>query len=99
MIHMNGVLFYVPNCLIIVAFLVYIIQVLIGRTQKITNSDGFNVTKDMLNEYDSINIIENKSYFTIYNIKRKVIKIASKYYYGNSISSIAIPLMEAGISV
>ena len=65
----------------------------------ITKSNGFDVTKDMISQYNSINIIENNSYFTVYNIKRKVIKIASKCYYGSSISDISLPLIEAGISV
>ena len=55
------------------------------NNKKITDNDGFNVTKDILSEYDSINIIENKSIFTVYNLKRKVIKIASKRYYGKHI--------------
>ncbi len=88
---------YVANGLIIIAFLWYLILVLMNN-KKITDSDGFNTTKDILSEYDSINIIENKSIFTVYNLKRKVIKIASKRYYGNSLSDIALPLMEAGIS-
>ena len=88
---------YVANGLIIIAFLWYLILVLMNN-KKITDSDGFNTTKDILSEYDSINIIENKSIFTVYNLKRKVIKIASKRYYGNGLSDIAIPLMEAGIS-
>ena len=72
--------------------------VLIGRRKKITNSDGFNVTKDILNEYNSINIILSKSYFTVYNIKRRVIKMAKSCYSGNTLSDISIPLIEAGIS-
>ena len=96
---MINYLVYISDGLIIVGIISYLLLVFVNNNKKITNSDGFNITKDILNEYDSINIIENKSYFTIYNIKRRVIKVASKYYYGNSISSIAIPLMEAGIYV
>lgn len=91
------ILMYIANILIILAFLWYLLLVFINNS-KFTESDGFNVTKDILSEYDSINIIENKSIFTVYNLKRKVIKIASKRYYGNTLSDIAIPLMEAGIS-
>ena len=89
---------YISNGLIILAFIAYIILILINRKIK-TNNDGFNTTKDILNEYDSINIIETKSIITTYNIKRKVIKLSSKCYYGNSVSDIGISLMEAGISV
>ena len=95
---MINILMYIANGLIIISFIGYFLLILMSRNKKITDSDGFNVTKDILNEFDSINIIENKSLFTIYNIKRKVIKIASKCYYGNSVSDIGIPLMKAGIS-
>lgn len=95
---MSIILMYAANGLIIIAFLWYLLLCLINNNKKITDSDGFNVTKDILSEYDSINIIENKSIFTIYNLRRKVIKIASKRYYGSSLSDVAIPLMEAGIS-
>lgn len=93
------ILMYIANGLIIFAFLWYLLLVILNSNNKFTESDGFNVTKDILSEYDSINIIENKSIFTVYNLKRKVIKIASKRYYGNSLSDVAIPLMEAGVSV
>lgn len=92
------ILMYIANGLIIFAFLWYLLLVILNSNNKFTESDGFNVTKDILSEYDSINIIENKSIFTVYNLKRKVIKIASKRYYGNSLSDVAIPLMEAGVS-
>lgn len=91
------ILMYIANSLIIIAFLWYLLLILINN-KKVTDSNGFNITKDILSEYDSINIIENKSIFTIYNLKRKVIKIASKCYYGNTLSDVAIPLMESGIS-
>ncbi len=95
---MSEILLYVTNGLIIFSFILYFILILVGRRREITGSDGFNITKDMLDEYDSINIVENKGYFTVYNIKRKVIRIASRCYYGKSVSDIAIPLIEAGIS-
>lgn len=95
---MVNILMYIANCFIIFGFVGYFIMILVNKRKKITNSDGFNITKDILHEYDSINIVENTGIFTIYNIKRKVIKIASKCYYGNGISDVGIPLMEAGIS-
>ena len=67
--------------------------------KKVTDNNGFDVTKDIISEYNSINVIENKNYFTIYNIKRKVIKLSTKCYYGNRISDISLSLMEAGISI
>lgn len=95
---MNLFLFYLSNGLIILAFAIYILLFLVNQKKSITTSNGFNITKDILNEYESINIIENKGYFTIYNIKRRVIKIASSNYYGNTLSNIVIPLIESGIS-
>lgn len=95
---MINILTYISSGLIALGFILYFVLILLNRN-KITNNDGFNVTKDILNEYDSINIIETKSIITTYNIKRKVIKLSSKCYYGNSISDIGISLMEAGISV
>ena len=95
---MIEILLYLSNSLIIFSFLAYFILFLINKRKKVTNSDGFNITKDILHDYDRINIIESTNYFTIYNIKRKVIKIASKCYYGNSVSDISIPLIESGIS-
>ena len=95
---MNQIILYVTNGLVILSFICYFILVLIGRTKKVTNSDGFNITKDIIHEYNSINIILSKSYFTIYNIKRRVIRMAKRCYYGNTVSDIAISLIEAGIS-
>ena len=70
---MNLFLFYLSNGLIILTFAIYILLFLVNQKKSITTSDGFSITKDILHEYDSINIIENKGYFTIYNIKRRVI--------------------------
>lgn len=96
---MIEILLYISNGLIILGYITYILLILIGRNKEISNSDGFDVTKDIISEYNSINIIENNGYFTIYNIKRKVIKLATKCYYGKDISSISLSLTEAGISV
>lgn len=95
---MIKILIYLSDALIVSGFISYFLLIMFYK-KKLTDTDGFNITKDILNDYDSINIIENNSYFTIYNVKRKVIKIASKCYYGKSISSLSIPLMEAGISI
>ena len=95
---MVNVLICVANVLIFGGLIGYLVLIIING-KKVTNLDGFNFTKDILDEYDSINIVENKSIFTIYDIRRKVIRIASKNYYGKSISDISIPLIEAGISI
>ena len=95
---MVEILMYISNGLIVLSFIMYFILILIGRMKEVTDSDGFNITKDILHEYNSINIVLSKSYLTVYNIKRRVIRMANRCYYGNTISDIAISLIEAGIS-
>lgn len=95
---MINILLYLSTGLILVGFIGYILLIMLGD-KKVTDSDGFNITKDIISKYNTINIIESKNYFTMYNIKRKVIKLSSKCYYGNDISSISVALIEAGISV
>ena len=46
-----------------------------------------------------INIIENTGIISYYNLRRGVIKLSSKSYYGSDLSHIGIGLMEAGVSV
>lgn len=95
---MINILLYLSTGLILVGFIGYILLIMLGD-KKVADSDGFNITKDIISKYNTINIIESKNYFTMYNIKRKVIKLSSKCYYGNDISSISVALIEAGISV
>lgn len=96
---MIEILLYVSTGMIIFAYLGYFLMIFMGRSKIVSKSDGFDVTKDIISEYNSINIIESRGYFTIYNIKRRVIKLATKSYYGKDLSSIALSLNEAGISV
>lgn len=90
---------YVSNGLIIISFISYFIILLIGSRLKISNNSGFDVTKDIISEYNSINVIESRGYFSIYNIKRKVIKLSSMCYYGFDLTSISLSIIESGISV
>lgn len=96
---MDIILLYVSMGLIIFGYIYYFLLLLIGRVKNISNSSGFDVTKDIISEYDSINVIESKNYFTVYNIKRKVIKLATDSYYGKDLSAISLSLIEAGISI
>ena len=96
---MIEILLYISSGLIIFGYIFYLVIILIGRSKIVSDIDGFDVTKDIISEYDSINIIENNGYFTVYNLKRKVIKLATKCYYGKDISSVSLALIEAGISV
>lgn len=96
---MIDLLLYITNGLIIFSYLFYLLMMLINNKKIVSESTGFDISKDMISEYNSINIIENKGYFTVYNIRRKVIKLATNCYYGSSISAISTSLMESGISV
>ena len=93
------ILLYVSTGLVLVAFIGYFLLMLIGRGSEVSKSDGFDVTKDIISEYNSINVIETRGYFSVYNIKRKVIKLATGCYYGKDLSSVSVSLMEAGVSV
>ena len=96
---MLDIILYISSGMILFAYLGYFLLILINRNKIVSNSDGFDVTKDIISEYNSINIIETTGYFTVYNIKRKVIKLASKCYYGKDLSSMSLALNEAGISI
>lgn len=95
---MVNILLYVSSLIIIFSFVIYFLM-LILTNNKINKSNGFDITKDIISEYNSINVIESKGYITNYNIKRRVIKLSTKVYYGNKVSDIALALIEAGISI
>lgn len=96
---MLNILMYVSSGLVIIAFVTYFLLILLNSKKKISKCNGFDVTKDIIFKYNSINVIESKSYFTLYNIKRKVIKLATRSYYGTDLGSISLSLIEAGISI
>lgn len=96
---MVNMLLYLSTGLILGGFILYFLIVILGSRKNVSKSNGFNITKDLISEYDAINIIENKNYFTVYNMKRRVIKLSSKCYYGHDLSSISLSLIEAGISI
>lgn len=92
------ILDYIVMGFILGGYLYYILIVL-GNRNKISEESSFNIIKDLIHNYNSINVILNECIFTIYNIKRRVIKLSNKCYYGKSLSDVGISLMEAGISV
>lgn len=96
---MIEILKYISSGLIIISFICYLLNILINKGKKISDDDGFNITKDIIQEYDMINIIENTGIISYYNLRRGVIKLSSKSYYGSDLSHISIGLMEAGVSV
>lgn len=95
---MLNILLYVSSGILLFSLVGYFLLIIISN-KKITNSSGFDITKDIISEYNSINVIESKNYFTIYNIKRRVIRLSTKCYYGNTLSDISLSLIEAGISI
>ena len=94
---MDSILFYATNILMALAYILYLLLLLINNRDSITGTDGFNITNDALNDDSRINIVERKGYITFYNIKRKIIEIASKSYYGKTITDVSIPLIELGV--
>lgn len=95
---MSNILIYISTGFILFAYLGYFIFILFEKNKNISDNSGFEVTKDIISEYDSINVIERKGYFSFYNIKRKVVKLSTSSYYGKDLSSISLSLLEAGIS-
>ena len=95
----SEIFLYTSIGLVLGGYILYFLLIFIGRMKNLGEYTGFDITKDIISEYDSINVIENRGYFTIYNIKRKVIKIATNCYYGKDLSSLSISLIEAGLSV
>ena len=96
---MINILLYVSNGLILISLFFYLLLILINKNRKITNETGFDITKNITSEFDRINIIASNGKITYYNPKRKVIRLNNNCYYGNDVSSIAVSLVEAGISV
>lgn len=96
---MDMILLYSSNGIVILGFILYFLLIIVGSRKNVSKDSGFDITKDIISEYNSINVIETKSYFSIYNIKRRVIKLSSRCYYGRDLSSISLSLIEAGISI
>ena len=96
---MIDILMILSSLLIIFSFIGYIFLIIINRKNTVSESNGFDISKDIISKYNSINIIESTGYFTFYNIKSKVIKLSSKCYYGKDLVSVSLSLIEAGISI
>ena len=95
---MDMFLMYISSFLIIFAYVGYFVMIFIGNRDKVSKDNGFDVSKDILSCYNNINIILSKGYFSFYNIRRKVIKLASFCYEGRSLSAICLSLLEVGVS-
>lgn len=95
---MVNILLYVSTGIIVLSMIGYFIMILLNN-KIVAESNGFDITKEMISEYNMINVIESKNYFSFYNIKRRIIKLSSKIYYGNDIGSLSVSLIEAGIAI
>lgn len=96
---MINILKCISSLFIIIPILYYGLSILINSHKKISDDTGFNITKDIISEYNTINIIENTGIISYYNLKRKIIKLSKNSYYGNNLSYISIALLSASISV
>lgn len=96
---MINIILYFSIGLILLGYCYYIYLYITYNNTKITDDNGFLIIKDIISIYDKINVILGEGKFNIYNIKRKVIKLNNKTYYGNDLSNISLGLMEAGLSV
>lgn len=92
---MLNVLLYLSTGLIIFVFIFYMLLVLFSKNNDLDNT-GFDISNELLSSYDGIKIIFSKGLFSYYDIKRKIIKLNQKCYYGKSISDISISLIETG---
>ena len=95
--NLTNLLLYVTNILIIISYILHFLLQFYNNKYKISGTTGFNITNDTLNEDNRINIVEKKGYITVYNLKKRVIEIATKNYYGSTITDFGIPLIELGI--
>lgn len=62
---------------------------------------GYDIAKEVLdnNNIDDVNIIESKDEGNLYNVRRKVIKLSTKTYYGKSNYDMALALHEASHAI
>lgn len=90
---------YIGSGLIILGYLGYLLVYLINKGKIISKDNGFNISKETLLENDTINVIEVKKLISYYDIKRRVIKLDTKTYYGMDASSLMIVLNEVATSV
>ena len=57
---MLDILLYISIGIIILGYIYYLLLILFGRIKKVSKNEGFDVAKDIISEYNNINIIESK---------------------------------------
>ncbi len=81
------------------SYLYLLFQYLNNKHKKIEKYTGFDIAKEITNDYDNINIVESKEvYISKYNTKRKVIRLTKNTYNSNNFFSLAIALILSGYS-
>jgi Zn-dependent membrane protease YugP len=95
---MENYLLYVSSFVIFFSFLLYLLMIIFGN-KKVSDEACFGVLLDELFNYDGIKIVLSKGKISYYDLKRKVIKLTEKCYYGNSVSSFSVMLTELGYFV
>ena len=96
----GNLLFVLGGILLFVAYVRIFICYLINRKEFVDDVNGFDVTKEILSNYDEINIVESKEVFlSQYKLKRGVIRLNSNNYEGNNIFCFSIVSQLAGYSL
>ena len=64
---MLDILLYISSFLIIISFVGYLL-LLCFNNKKITDSNSFNIVKEIISDYDIINVIESKTEIIFFNL-------------------------------
>ena len=96
----SNVLLVVSVGIVILSYLMIFINFLRYINKRIDNYSGFDIAKEITDNYDSINIVNSSDVvFSIYDIKRNVIRMNNKNYDGNSYFDLAVSSVLAGYSL
>lgn len=96
---LSNMLLIILVCLVGSSYLILLINWITNKNNKIDNYNGFDIAKEITSNYDEINIVSCNDMFSMYDLKRNVIRLNNKNYEGNSFVDISIGAMLAGISL
>ena len=95
----------ISNIILIICIILTIVPYILLLITYFTNNKDYKITASenilkLLDNDNNINFIENKdSYFSHYNIKRRIIKLSSKTYDSKKYFHIAVSSLLAGYSL
>lgn len=95
----NYILLIVLIVLVGISYLILLINFIKNKNNKMDSYNGFDCAKEITFSYDEINIVSCNGVFSLYDVKRNVIRLNSKNYDGNSFIDISVGSMLAGISL